>query len=63
MVINIVALLFLAPVWFFAFWPLATPVTPANMNWFSSMLGGTINFALVFCAVKARYQYVDLLFR
>jgi choline transport protein len=56
--INIAALLFLLPVWFFAFWPLATPVTPANMNWSSTMFGGTISFALVYYAVRARHQYV-----
>jgi choline transport protein len=56
--INIVSLLFLVPVWFFAFWPLATPVTPQNMNWSSTMFGGTISFALVYYAVRARHQYV-----
>ena len=28
--INVAALMFLTPVWFFAFWPLATPVTAEN---------------------------------
>ena len=56
--INIASLLFLAPVWFFAFWPLATPATAATMNWSSTMFGGTILFALVYYAFRARFQYV-----
>jgi len=58
MAINIAALLFLIPVWFFAFWPLFTPTTAATMNWSSTMFGGTIFFALVYYAARARHQYV-----
>lgn len=56
--INIGAILFLLPVWFFDFWPLTTPVTPVNMNWSSTMFGGIIAVALVYYAVWARHQYV-----
>jgi len=58
MAINIAALIFLAPVWFFSFWPLATPVTAENMNWSSAMFGGTIVFALAYYYGWARYRYV-----
>ncbi|KUJ13159.1 amino acid transporter-like protein [Mollisia scopiformis] len=56
--INICAILFLAPVWFFAFWPLAIPVNPTNMNWSSTMFGSIISIALVDYFVQARHQYV-----
>ncbi|KAH8809152.1 amino acid/polyamine transporter I [Xylogone sp. PMI_703] len=55
---NIIALSFLAPVLFFAFWPLARPVTAENLNWSSTMFGGTITFALVYYAIKGRHEYV-----
>lgn len=50
--------MFLAPLWFFAFWPLATPVTAETMNWSSMMFGAIIAFALVYYAVWARHEYV-----
>lgn len=56
--INIGALIFLTPIWFFAFWPLATPVTAASMNWSSTMFGGILIFALIYYAVKGRHEYV-----
>lgn len=55
--INIAALLFLLPIWFFAFWPLATPVTAENMNWSSTMFGGVLIFAMIYYFVKARHEY------
>ena len=55
--INIAALMFLTPLWFFAFWPLATPVTAESMNWSSTMFGGTIIVALVYYVAKARHVY------
>lgn len=57
LIINIASLLFLAPIWIFAFWPLATPVTAANMNWPSTMFGGIIIFALIYYVARARHQY------
>ncbi|KAH8810578.1 amino acid/polyamine transporter I [Xylogone sp. PMI_703] len=56
--INIAALSFLTPIWVFAFWPLATPVTAATMNWSSTMFGGVLVFALIYYVVKGRYEYV-----
>ncbi|KAM3074423.1 hypothetical protein ACMFMG_002773 [Clarireedia jacksonii] len=58
MAINIGALLFLAPIWFFAFWPLTNPVTSENMNWSSVMFGGTIAVSLIYYFTKAKHTYV-----
>lgn len=59
LLVNIASLLFLTPVWFFVLWPLATPVTPMNMNWASTMFGGVIIIALSYYFFKARHgQYV-----
>ncbi|KAK5046045.1 hypothetical protein LTR84_008502 [Exophiala bonariae] len=57
LIVNIAALLFLTPLWFFAFWPLATPVTAETMNWSSTMFGGTLIFAMIYYVVKARHEY------
>ncbi|KAH8602283.1 amino acid transporter-like protein [Bisporella sp. PMI_857] len=56
--INVAALVFLTPLWFFAFWPLATPVTAATMNWSSTMFVSTITFALIYYAVRAKNVYI-----
>jgi choline transport protein len=55
--INIASLMFLTPLWFFAFWPLATPVTASSMNWSSTMFGATIIIALIYYFAKARHEY------
>lgn len=55
--INIAALLFLLPIIFFAFWPLAQPVTASNMNWSSIMFCGTLMFAILYYFFKARHVY------
>lgn len=55
--INIAALLFLLPVWCFAFWPLATPVTAESMNWSSVMFCGIMVIAVVYYFVKGRHEY------
>jgi hypothetical protein len=56
--INIAALLYLIPLWFFAFWPLATPVTAENMNWSSTMFGGVLIIAMLYYYFRARHVYV-----
>lgn len=57
--INIAALTFLTPVWFFAWWPLATPVSASTMNWASTMFGAVMIIAITFYLLKARHgQYV-----
>lgn len=55
--INIAAVAFLLPLWFFVFWPLATPVTAATMNWSSVLFVGVIVFFVVWYFVKARHVY------
>ena len=56
--INILSLLFLTPIYFFAFWPPATPVEPDTMNWAVVMYGGVVIWALVYYAVWGRHSYV-----
>ncbi|KAI4255820.1 MAG: hypothetical protein LQ352_002375 [Teloschistes flavicans] len=55
--INVISLLFLAPICFFAFWPLSIPVEPSTMNWAVVMFGGVMVWALVYYAVWARHSY------
>lgn len=57
LVINIIALLFITPLWFFAFWPLAQPVTPTNLDWAPVLFAGTIAFALFYYFTWARRLY------
>jgi choline transport protein len=55
--VNIAALVFLTPIWFFYFWPLATPVTPQTMNWAVLMYGGMIVISVAYYIIKGRYVY------
>ncbi|KAI5369214.1 putative amino acid/polyamine transporter I [Septoria linicola] len=55
--INIAALCFLVPLWFFSFWPLAQPVTPQNMNWNSTMFGGMLIVSVVYYTFWGRHVY------
>lgn len=57
MPLNIISIIFLIPLWFFSFWPLATPVTAPNMNWSSTMFGGVLILAMLYYAFRARHQY------
>jgi choline transport protein len=54
---NIVAVLFVTPLWFFAFWPTATPVTAASLNWSSVIFFGVLIIAMVYYVVKGRKEY------
>ena len=58
MAINIGALMFLAPLFVFAFFPLATPVVPSTMNWGILMFGGIIIFATIYYLIFGQSQYV-----
>ena len=58
MVINILSLIFLIPVFIFAFFPLATPVDKTTMNWSIAMYGGVIIFATVYYFIFGRFSYV-----
>ncbi|THV43681.1 hypothetical protein BGAL_1123g00010 [Botrytis galanthina] len=55
--IDIGALMFLTPFWFFAFWPLTLPVTLENMNWSSVMFVGAFSISLIYYYFKARQVY------
>lgn len=55
--INIVAVLFILPLWFFAFWPTATPVTAETMNWASVIFMGVLSIAVVYYLAKGRREY------
>ncbi|KXT12499.1 hypothetical protein AC579_7343 [Pseudocercospora musae] len=55
--INIIALLFLVPLWFFSFWPLARPVTAQSMNWNSAMFGGMIIVSLAYYHLWGKQVY------
>ena len=56
--INIASLVFLTPIWFFYFWPLATPVEPSTMNWASLMYGAICLIGGVYYLLHARHVYV-----
>ena len=58
MAINIGALMFLAPLFVFAFFPLATPVQPDTMNWGVLMFGSIIIFETTYYLIYGRRQYV-----
>lgn len=56
--INAAALCFLAPLFVFAFFPLATPVQPDTMNWSIVIYSSIILFATFYYFVFARHVYV-----
>ena len=56
--INIASLVFLTVIWFFAFWPAATPATPATMNWAVVMYGGMMILSMIYYVGWARQSYV-----
>jgi choline transport protein len=57
--INIGAVLFLAVVWVFVFFPVSIPVTPSTMNWNVVMFGGTMIFAVVYYLVVGKSTYTS----
>ncbi|KAL8834566.1 MAG: hypothetical protein Q9170_003694 [Blastenia crenularia] len=57
MAINITALIFLVPLFFFLFFPTATPVDPQTMNWNVVMFGGITVFATVYYVLVGRKVY------
>ena len=58
MAINIASLIFLLPLFVFAFFPLAVDPAPADMNWGILMFGGLILSATVYYVFLGRKQYV-----
>ncbi|KAL8991783.1 MAG: hypothetical protein Q9169_007652 [Polycauliona sp. 2 TL-2023] len=55
---NIASLIFLTPIYFFAFWPLTTPVEPSTMNWSVVMYGGVAIWSLVYYWIWGRHSYI-----
>lgn len=56
--INIASLIFMTPILFFAFWPVATPVEPSSMNWAVVMFFGVIIWSLVYYSIWGKYSYI-----
>lgn len=56
--INIMSLLFLTPIYFFAFWPLSTSVEPSSMNWAVLMYGGVVTWSLVYYFIWGKHTYL-----
>ncbi|KAL8875393.1 MAG: hypothetical protein Q9205_003305 [Flavoplaca limonia] len=55
--INVIALLFLCPIFIFCFFPIATPVDKETMNWASTMFGGITIFATIWYVLVAKAIY------
>ncbi|RMZ89389.1 hypothetical protein DV736_g3379, partial [Chaetothyriales sp. CBS 134916] len=55
--INIAAFLFVLPLWFFTFWPLATPVLASTMNWTCVIFFGVLIISFVYYVTKGRHEY------
>ena len=55
--INVFAILFGIIIFFFSFWPVATPVVAKTMNFSSLMTGGVVLIAVVYYAIWARHTY------
>ena len=58
MSVNVFAVAYLWIVFFFTFFPEATPVTPVTMNWNILIYGFVVGFAIVYFFVKGRREYV-----
>ena len=56
-VINVFAIVFGIIIFFFSFWPVATPVVAKTMNFSSLMTGGVVVAAVFYYAVWARHTY------
>ena len=57
--INIVALLFIAVIWFFAFWPVATPTNKEDMNYAIVIYSVVLGFAGIYYVVHGRHVYTS----
>ena len=58
MVVNILALCFLAPIFVFSFFPPATPVEPSTVNWAIVIYSGILGFATIYYFVRGHKDYV-----
>lgn len=55
--INVGALLFLTPIWFFVFWPPVTPVEASTMNWAPVMYIGMIAISMGYYFLRGKNTY------
>lgn len=55
--VNAFAVVFGIIIFFFSFWPVATPVTPESMNFSVLMTGSVVLFAVLYYVVWARKMY------
>jgi len=54
---NVIALLYIGPIFIFSFFPSTSKPTPATMNWAVVMVAGPIIFATVYYMVWGRKTY------
>ena len=54
---NFFTVSYLLVIWFFSFWPPATPVEPSTMNYGCVMMGGAMILSIVYYFVRARNVY------
>ena len=54
---NAFTVAYLAVIFFFSFWPPATPVTPSTMNYSVLMLGAALLFSVVYYVTSAKKRY------
>lgn len=57
--VNCGAVCFLLTIWVFVFFPIATPVTPATMNWNILMFGATMIFSVCYFFFVGKKRYVS----
>ena len=57
MFINVGALVFLFPIWFFAFWPGITPFSATTFNWAPVIYGAIVLLAMGYYFIKGRHVY------
>ncbi|KAK5084760.1 hypothetical protein LTR05_005838 [Lithohypha guttulata] len=55
--INIVAIVWLAVTWVFTFFPIAIPVTPASMNWASTLWSGCMILGLGWYSIRQHKHF------
>ena len=54
---NVFACVYLIIISFFSYWPVALPVTPANMNYTSLVTGSVALFSVIYYLIWARKSY------
>lgn len=55
---NVFACIYLLVIWFWSFWPPATPVTPETMNFSALTWGSMLLFAIIWYLIVGKKEYV-----